>query len=557
MGKNQSASNLTNIIKQDANGNITFVSGSTTLMSVSSSGAITTTGVISGSNALSASYAQTSSYATNFNVSGTITATTLVVQTITSSVDFVTGSTRFGSILGNTHVFSGSVTMNPNGLFVSSSGNVGIGTSSPSYTLDVNGSIRSSVATGNGSVYFNNASLSGKFWTAIPVTNSGETDLQWYYGGTGAGTKLTFANNGNIGIGTSSPSYALDVQVANNDAFIRVKAITSGVGTGNLLLESNTGASSARVTGIYGVNQGVNVSGIGTYLDGTANGANMVFQTATAGTLTERMRITSGGLVGIGTTPNTAQLDVKQSATGTSTVNAAFRDSSTNGNALQIWNGDNETRFRAVYYGTPSNQNITFYTITSAGSEGERMRITSAGDVGIGTTSPRTKLDVAGYIYMSNGTQIQITGNPGAAGLQMLGQDSDISLIGTMGAQALVIRTNSTERMRITSDGNVQFNNVPANYYQFDVSPAIVTIASGGNIAFVGFSGLVVVNNMSNGVCALFLCGAGYTSLIGQSSSGTAGTMTYTGTYNGYFFNATYGATANYGIFAVRTRANA
>ena len=57
MGKNQSASGLTNIIQYDNNGNVSFVSGSTTLMQISSSGAITTTGVISGSNALSASYA--------------------------------------------------------------------------------------------------------------------------------------------------------------------------------------------------------------------------------------------------------------------------------------------------------------------------------------------------------------------------------------------------------------------------------------------------------------------------------------------------------------------
>jgi len=55
MGKNQSASNLTNIIKQDASGNISFVSGSTTLMSVSSSGAVTTTGNVAG----------TASYASN------------------------------------------------------------------------------------------------------------------------------------------------------------------------------------------------------------------------------------------------------------------------------------------------------------------------------------------------------------------------------------------------------------------------------------------------------------------------------------------------------------
>ena len=70
----------------------------------------------------------------NLIVTGSITAQTLVVQTITSSVDFVTGSTRFGSILGNTQVFSGSVTMNPGGLFVSSSGSVLIGSTSPAGT---------------------------------------------------------------------------------------------------------------------------------------------------------------------------------------------------------------------------------------------------------------------------------------------------------------------------------------------------------------------------------------------------------------------------------------
>jgi hypothetical protein len=54
MGKNQSASGLTNIIQYDNNGNIAFVSGSTTLMQVSSSGAITTTGTISGGDAADA-----------------------------------------------------------------------------------------------------------------------------------------------------------------------------------------------------------------------------------------------------------------------------------------------------------------------------------------------------------------------------------------------------------------------------------------------------------------------------------------------------------------------
>ena len=59
----------------------------------------------------SSSYAATASYASNFTVAGTLTAQTLVVQTITSSTDYVTGSTRFGSLLSNTHQFTGSVSI--------------------------------------------------------------------------------------------------------------------------------------------------------------------------------------------------------------------------------------------------------------------------------------------------------------------------------------------------------------------------------------------------------------------------------------------------------------
>jgi hypothetical protein len=45
----------------------------------------------------------------NLTVTGSITTTTLVVQTITSSIDYVTGSTRFGSLSSNTMQVTGSV----------------------------------------------------------------------------------------------------------------------------------------------------------------------------------------------------------------------------------------------------------------------------------------------------------------------------------------------------------------------------------------------------------------------------------------------------------------
>jgi len=56
-----------------------------------------------------ATNAATASSADNLLVRSTLTAQTLVVQTITSSVDFVTGSTQLGTLLTNTHVFTGSL----------------------------------------------------------------------------------------------------------------------------------------------------------------------------------------------------------------------------------------------------------------------------------------------------------------------------------------------------------------------------------------------------------------------------------------------------------------
>ena len=191
MSKTRDTGFLGNVIKVDTSGNVSFVSGSTTLATLNTSGQLSgSSPVLSSSYALNADLldgldstqftltssfaAQTASftaftasqnilngtYATtgsntfknpqtinsNLTVTGSITAQTLVVQTITSSVDFVTGSTRFGSLSSNTHVFTGSVSIsgsstalnvNSGSFFISSSGNVGIGTINPSTRLTI------------------------------------------------------------------------------------------------------------------------------------------------------------------------------------------------------------------------------------------------------------------------------------------------------------------------------------------------------------------------------------------------------------------------------------
>lgn len=76
--------------------------------------ATTSGSIISASYALNSTYAEfaaTASSADNFIVRGTLTAQTIVAQTITSSTDYVTGSTIFGSQLSNTHQFTGSVSI--------------------------------------------------------------------------------------------------------------------------------------------------------------------------------------------------------------------------------------------------------------------------------------------------------------------------------------------------------------------------------------------------------------------------------------------------------------
>ena len=87
--------------------NLVFASGS----SFQITGSLQISGSITGSLLGTSSYAATASSADNFLVRGTLTAQTIVVQTITSSTDFVTGSTRFGTLLANTHQFTGSVSI--------------------------------------------------------------------------------------------------------------------------------------------------------------------------------------------------------------------------------------------------------------------------------------------------------------------------------------------------------------------------------------------------------------------------------------------------------------
>jgi hypothetical protein len=172
--------------KLDVNGNTT-VTGS---LNVTSG----ITGSLSGSatTATSASYAATSSYADNFTVGNTLTAQRIVVQTISSSISYASGSNRFGSLLTDTHQFTGSV------------GITG--------SLNVIGSATATTLT-DGYITIN----------AANINRSGNTvEIQGQSGGNvrlfGAGSiPIVFnASTGNVQIGTTSADNGAKLQISGS-----------------------------------------------------------------------------------------------------------------------------------------------------------------------------------------------------------------------------------------------------------------------------------------------------------------------------------------------------
>jgi hypothetical protein len=294
-------------------------------------------------------------------------------------------------------------------------GNVGIGTSSPSSLLEVYGANTGVdglvVRNGNGSAYANilaggnNCVSVASTWPnnsfifeGVPQS-SGNTIISTFsnnlvFQTNGRTERMRIDSSGNVGIGTSNPNSLFNLY-GNSPVLNIENADPTGNAGGVLRFGHNQSVDRRPIAEIRAVLK-----------DGSAGSraGNLAFHTSSSGTLLPRMIILADGNVGIGTDTPTLNSngkfihihsDTTSTAAASHYTNADTGSLATDGLIVGYWN-DN-----SAYVWNYENTALRFGTNAT-----EQLRIDAAGNVGIGTVSPTTKLDVVGGI---NSSRLNVT----------------------------------------------------------------------------------------------------------------------------------------------------
>jgi hypothetical protein len=357
---------------------------------------------------------------------------------------------------------------------IDSAGNVGIGTNSPTSTLDVLGAIRS-----RGSVTPTFSLNDGTIENYLRITSS---QLQLVVPSANPITFLTtnaermrIDSTGNVGIGTTTPVAQLGVYGAGQTT--AAMSTSSGLGA-TLYVRDSGGASGNGGAVMFGAIQGAFAAIKGFITDGANNTLGAIAfsnrNASTDATLTERMRINADGNVGIGTTSISALLHVAKGTaatlnypSGTWASKIYYQDDVAAG-GLVVGNRYASESVNVFEVGSLFGSGTawgSFYRVTGSGthvwgtsnSGTERMRLDSSGRLIIGATGARaseSKLEVRGpantglSIYMFKDTQVEVNMGFGGGGDSNFYINSGSATIGTSG----VYLTNGGNSWNSVSD---------------------------------------------------------------------------------------------------------
>ena len=318
-------------------------------------------------------------YSGNLDVSGSNAGTgNKILLTTDQNAHYIRANGYWVDVIGNqAEVFRvfGGVGGTSEYLRIDGSGDVGIGTDNPIYKLDVvsagDGLLSLTGATKPAMIFKVGTAVVGGIQaqanTSLNVSAYGTSSLNLQTAGTTP--RLTILTGGNVGIGVTNPISKLQVGEVLSSNKLTIGGYY-GLGGGHLAYRSGHSNGSVWDTAIISATD-----------DGNYNG-KIEFKTTNSGGNTgavpnTKMIIKANGNVGIGTTnPTTSKLEVTKAASGP--VVKFDNTSSTGGSGLEV-NGGNGTAF-ALSVGQYNGL--------------ERFRVQGNGNVGIGTSSPATQLEI-------------------------------------------------------------------------------------------------------------------------------------------------------------------